>query len=220
VTRRLLGIALALTALGGCRSKADQDRDAFTRGLDAYLAKRGVLCIGRQRWPVDVPEGAASRADAVQLPVLERLGLVTSTVLAERRNGVTTPFRLRRYRLTAAGRTHYVDRETREPASPDDPSAATRADLCVVELKLGQIKTREVQPPAATVSYTYAATAPPFTQDAGFRHAFPVVARLLAGTGSAELVEGFTLTPSGWTANELLPSQTPAGASAPQASAP
>jgi hypothetical protein len=47
---------------------------------------------------------------------------------------------------------------------------------------------------------------------------FPAVARLLAGDGKAELVEGFTLAPGGWIANELLP-RAPA-ATGTQAAAP
>jgi hypothetical protein len=69
------------------------------------------------------------------------------------------------------------------------------------------------------VSYTYTVDAPTWTADAGFQRVFPAVARVLRGAGTAQLVEGFTLTPDGWAANELLP---PAAArpTAPQASAP
>lgn len=70
----------------------------------------------------------------------------------------------------------------------------------------------------ALVSYTYHAAAPAVARDPRLGRAFPAVARLLAGDGKAELVEGFTLTSSGWTANELL--QRQAGATGAQAVAP
>ncbi|HEY2731148.1 MAG TPA: hypothetical protein VGK52_14495 [Polyangia bacterium] len=224
-TNRWKGVLLAaalLVSAGACRSKTDASRADFTRGVRAYLEQRGDLCVGRPRWPVDVAEraGSESAQDAAQLPVLERLGLVASTVLAERRGGVATPFELRRYRLTAAGRKHYIDRETRLPTPPDEPGDAARADFCVVRLELGRVESWDVQqgaPPTALVSYTYRADAPSWTRDAGFQKVFPAVARLLAGAGTAHLVEGFTLTPDGWTANDLLPkaSGRPAQAAAP-----
>jgi hypothetical protein len=204
--RLLLAIAL-LTAAAGCREKRDAAREDFTRGVRAYLERRGDLCVGRPSWPIDVPVDARLGPDLTQLPALERLGLVTSSVIAERREGVATPFEARRYRLTAAGRARYLDRETRLPASPEDPRAAERSDFCPLALTLAQVTKGEVQQGGATalVSYTYAVEAPPWTRDAGFQKAFPAVARVVAGAGRAELVEGFTLTAAGWMANELLP---------------
>ncbi len=68
----------------------------------------------------------------------------------------------------------------------------------------------------ALVSYTYHVEAPPVARDPRLARVFPAVARVLGGAEHAELVEGFTLTPAGWTANELLP----AGAAGAQAVAP
>jgi hypothetical protein len=235
---RLAAACALLAAASGCRTRtaapADGGRAAsaadFTRAVETYLAQRGDLCVGRPSWPIDVSEGARTGPDAVQLPVLERLGLVTSSLIAERRDGVATPFSVRRYRLTSAGRARYLDRQTRQPALPDGPQAPAHADFCVLELTLGKVTKWQVQPsatPTALVSYTYGVRAPAWARDPGFARVFPAVARLIAGAGSAELVEGFTLTPAGWTANELLPkepapSSAPSSArsSAPQAAAP
>jgi hypothetical protein len=194
----------------------------FTRGVQEYLDRRGDLCVGRPRWPIDVPEGARSGPDAVQLPVLERLGVVTSTVLAERRDGVATPFNVRRYRLTTTGRAHYIDRQTRLPASLEDPRADEHADFCVLKLALDKVTKWQVQAggaEAALVSYTYRVDAPPWVRDPSFQKVFPAVTRLVAGERGAELVEGFTRTPDGWTANELLP-RSGTAPSQPQAAAP
>ncbi|HVU51287.1 MAG TPA: hypothetical protein VHL80_11405 [Polyangia bacterium] len=215
-------LAALAAAASGCRARRAAERtpapaataDTFTRAVQAYLDRRGDLCVGRPTWPIDVPEGARLGPDVVQLPVLERLGVVTSTVLPERRAGVATPFNLRRYRLTAEGRKRYIDRETRLPVAPEDPPAGARADFCVLSLALGKVTRWEVQPgatPTATVSYTYTVDAPAWVRDPGFQRVFPAVARLVAGAGTAELVEGFTLAPAGWTANELLPGTTVPG---------
>jgi len=224
--KQLFLLACALTVAAACRakveSKIDPTRAAFERGLQAYLARRGNLCVGRPRWPIDVPAGTEGTADTVQLPVLEQLGLVTSTVIQVRVGGTATPFQARRYRLTSAGRRLYLDRDTGQPTAPDDARAPERADLCFATLTLDQVARWEIQKegPATTalVSYTYHADAPAVARDPRLGRVFPAVARLLAGDGKAELVEGFTLTSSGWTANELL--QRGAGATGAQAVAP
>jgi hypothetical protein len=224
-------MALVGIALGGCRARTPaggaavqpaEDAATFTRAVAGYLERRGDLCLSRPVWPIDVPEGAAEGPDAVQLPELERLGVVTSTLVDERQGGVATPFRVRRYRLTAEGRKHYLDRDTRQPAALEDGRASAHADFCVVAVELGKVTRWDVQRGGASrtalVSYTYGVDAPAWTRDARFQRVFPAVARLIVGAGSAELVEGFTLTPAGWTPNELLPPL--GGASAPQAAAP
>jgi hypothetical protein len=220
--KRLLLLACGLAVAAACRTKSDPTRAAFERGLQAYLARRGDLCVGRPRWPVDVPAGAEGTADAVQLPVLEQLGLVKSAVINVRVDGAATPFQARRYRLTSAGHQLYLDRDTRLPAAPDDTRAPERADLCFAKLTLDKVTRWEIQKegpaPTALVSYTYHADAPAVARDPRFASVFPAVARVLAGDGKAELVEGFTLTSSGWTANELLPRA--AGATGAQAVAP
>jgi hypothetical protein len=224
--KRLFLLACALTVAVACRakieSKIDPTRAAFERGLEAYLARRGDLCVGRPRWPIDVPVDAQGTADAIQLPVLEQVGLAKSTIIEQRVDGAATPFHARRYRLTSAGYRVYLDRDTGQPASPEDARAPERADLCFARVTLDKVTRWELQKegpvPTALVSYTYHAAAPAVARDPRFAHAFPAVARLLAGDGKAELVEGFTLTSSGWTANELL--QRQAGATGAQAVAP
>lgn len=207
-TRNVGGVLLVTAlALGACRSRTDASRANFRRGMEAYLRQRGDLCVGRPSWPIDVPEADSGvrASDALQLPVLERLGLATSTVLPVRVDGRETPFRVRRFRLTAAGREHYIDRRTRAPVSPDD--SAGRADFCVARLGLRDVESWDLQlhggAPAAVVSYTYTVEAPAWTRDPGFQRTFPAVARVLRGAGTAKLVEGFTLTADGWTATEL-----------------
>src|SRR5215510_5380709 len=106
--KRLLLLACGLTLAAGCRAKTDPTRAAFESGMQAYLARRGDLCVGRPRWPIDVPVDAVGIADAIQLPVLEQLGLVTSTIIEVRVDGAATPFHARRYRLTSAGYSLYL----------------------------------------------------------------------------------------------------------------
>jgi hypothetical protein len=223
-TTRMTALLLLAAASGACRSKVEPTREDFTRGMQAYLGQRGDLCIGRPSWPIDIAEGTNLGSDALQLPVLERLGLVTSAMLPVRVGGEATPFNARRYRLTAAGRERYLDRATRRPLAPDEPGAAQHADFCVAKLALDRVESWEVQPAAAPtsamVSYTYTVDAPPWAADPGFQKVFPAVSRVLRGAGTAQLVEGFSLRPEGWTANELVPKADAAPHAAPQAAAP
>ena len=135
-TRRgstLVTLALLAAGAGGCRAKGEGRGPRLARprrppptspaGCRPTSSGAATCASAGRAGPSTCPRARASAADAVQLPVLERLGLVTSTVLAERRAGVATPFNMRRYRLTAEGRKHYIDRETRLPVAPDDPHA-------------------------------------------------------------------------------------------------
>lgn len=187
-----------------CSKKTDANRDNFTRGVTDYLDRRGDLCIGRSAWPIDIDEheSPTQSRDALQLPVLERLGLVESTKVTLDSMGMVDA---RRYRLTARGRQFYLDRQTRRPASDPHPSA----DFCVVRISLDHVARWELTPDkrGAEVAYTYRVDAPDWARDPEFQRVFPAVARVLGGAGGAELKEGFTLTSSGWVANELLPGE-------------
>jgi hypothetical protein len=209
--KNLLWLPIVLLA-SGCARKNDSAR-AFTDGMKAYLAKRGDLCIGRSAWPVDVDahETTAQSRDVVQLPVLDKLGLVESSRVTVDSMGMVDA---KRYRLTARGRAFYLDRATRRPAA--EPGEG--ADFCVARISLDKVVrwvVSERDAGSAEVAYTYLVDAPDWARDPDFLRAFPAVARVLGGARHAELTEGFTLTKDGWIANELLPT-APAVAARPK----
>src|ERR1700748_2285504 len=55
----------------------------LTQAVKAFLADHGDLCMAKYSWPRDVIPGSdkTDPNDAVQLPVLERLGLVQSVAI-------------------------------------------------------------------------------------------------------------------------------------------
>jgi hypothetical protein len=206
-------MAIGLLTVGACVKEKKVVGDAagapFVDGLTAYLQQRGTLCLDYPRWPVDVTahDRAIGSREARQLPVLETLGLASSEPLAasasDGQPGQPPPVTSgKRYLLTGAGRALYIVRET-------------RTDLCPVTLTLNKVISARVQPPTegapehATVAYTYDVTAPAWARDARFAQAFPAIGRLINGAGYAQLVEGFTRTGAGWTANELVPAAPP-----------
>ena len=186
-------------------------REGFRDGLEEYLHRRGDLCVDRPGWPIDVTELDRSQGsrDARQLPVLARLGVVEGREVSVRSKDAPrdAPTKVTRYQLTELGRRSYIDRRTRKPVDPNDEDA--QPDFCVARLSLADVVSWELKPDdkaptSATVSYTYDVDASAWMRDPEAGRVFPAVARVLAGARKATLTEGFTLTPAGWVANELV----------------
>jgi hypothetical protein len=210
-TRSSLLLAVSALCLSACHKKPSVDlklatQGTFTRGMVAYLAAHGELCLGKEL-PLDVTarEEQLRSRNAVQMPALEHLGLVTSS---ETMGQITTEdgplaVPVTRFELTDSGRQYYRTR----------PSAAEgekpHGDLCVARLSLDKVVSWEMPSgkagTSATVSYTYHVQAAPWTRVPEIKAVFPAVDRVIAGASSALLKEGFTLTNDGWVANELLP---------------
>ena len=214
----LFGLLLSST-LAGCGDKRAPTAANFARGLRDYLRVRGDLCLGlsEDQWPIDVWPGSAAVHDrnALQLPVLQKLGLVAASDAVVDKATVTGVSRVpvRRYRLTDAGRTALVKR----PGLAGGPGVV---DLCAAKLSLDKVASWELtghggDQRGALVHYTYNVEAAPWTRDPDARRVFPMVDRVIRGAGSAQLEEGFTLTANGWVANELVPAATPAVARGP-----
>jgi hypothetical protein len=211
-TRGSLLIVTGLAMLlGACRAKHPFDpraatRENFTRAMLAYLAARGELCLGKE-FPLDVTEREFQlRArNAVQMPVLEHLGLVTSRAATGQittEDGVLS-VPVTRFELTQKGRQSYRT----EPAL----GKHGHGDLCVANLSLDKVVSWEVNDRDsrnAVVSYTYHVDAAPWASVAEVKAVFPAVDRVVAGAGKALLEEGFTLTNDGWVVNELVPPES------------
>jgi len=212
---QLLFLLTALFA-PACSNAHEPNFENFTRGMNVYLEKRGALCLGKNSWPLVVSdrEAAAGQRDGLQMPVLERLGLVSSsavTVESQTEDGVVTEPG-RSYQLTDAGRRYYVVQ--RSPAR--DGAARQQGDFCPVKLSLDNIARFELDAEAAraehaVVSYRYRVSAPDWMKDAEAQRVFPAVAQVIAGASKAELKEGFTKTAAGWIANDVV-AENPAAA--------
>jgi hypothetical protein len=198
--QRLLALFWIACAVAACEKKSEANLANFTKGMTAYLERRGDLCLGKNTWPIDVSESeaAAGTRDALQMPVLEKLGLVASSdATAERKteDGAIT-VRVKRYQLTDAGKRNFLTRDR-------------QGDFCAAKLSLDRVVRWETvhgpRPrPEVVVSYTYKVDAPAWTRDPEVAKVFPAVDRVVRGAGTDELKEGFTLTGKGWVANELL----------------
>lgn len=204
-----LGACALALALGAC-SATDAPSDAvFTTAMNGYLARRGDLCLAKNRWPIDVTQHEidVGGRNARQMPVLERLGLVSSSVaeVDVDDEGTAHHMKVRRFALTEAGRKYYVSRDAGDGTGPKAPSG----DFCAAHLSLDRVVGWRLDQPAeghvqrALVTYTYKIDPAPWTADAEVQRVFPVVAGVLHGAGSAQLQESFLKTKDGWVAADL-----------------
>ena len=206
----------ALLMLGACSPNAQELNQAnVAKAVNDYLAVRGNLCLAKSAWPIDVAEaeGQSGSRNALQMPALEKLGLVAGAdANADKtdENGVKTTLKVRRYNLTEAGRKYYLARAPHKYPTGNRFAEADH-DFCAAKLTLDTVVGWESvshpdQPggPAETVvTYTYKIAPAPWTDDAGVRAAFPMVDTIIRGAGGLQLKETFVLTGGGWEAKDL-----------------
>lgn len=185
----------------------DPDPQQLSVALTRYLAQRGDFCLGKYDWPIDVaPSDVGHTRDAVQMPVLEKLGLVESVAAtATRKVGETeVTVEVSRYSLTDAGRKYFLEHDI-PSASPVGTTVTRRGDLCAGKISLGRIVKWE--PPAAanvdkaievTISYTYKFEAALWARDPEIGKVFPMIGRLLKGEGTMPLQQRMRLSDGGW----------------------
>ncbi|MGB7596394.1 MAG: hypothetical protein WBM09_02400 [Gallionella sp.] len=199
---------LCLFALGACTPSAS--RENFTKGVNDYLAKRGNLCLAKYDWPIDVApeEFEIGSRNALQMPVLQKLGLVSvSDISVKTMAGKKTVItKIKRYQLTDNGKKFYLVRDS-STIAPNGGKIEHRGDFCVAKLSLDKIVAWDK--PAnvngreeTTVSYTYTVDAAPWLQDADAKRVFPMVDRVVQGARVAQLKERFVLSKDGWVAKD------------------
>jgi hypothetical protein len=202
------GVAGALMWTSGAlrAGTAQPSESELTRAVAHYLSDHGDLCVGKFTWPrvVTQQDQLTHTNDAVQLPVLERLGLVESTEIAApvaadattnaavlgSQSGSTaaTAETARRYSLTAKGRRFYLQKKRTTLGVHDQPVEHDQ-DLCVARLKLDRVV--KWSPPEqvhghseTVVRYTYHVKSADWMADPEARKVFPVVDRIIRGAGN------------------------------------
>lgn len=198
-----MSIALAglICAVGMAQAKIapPPSEPVLATAVKRYLGDHGDLCLAKFTWPRDVTEAdrQAGSKDAVQLPVLERLGLVESADVSPAMNPAGTQAAAgsdpaaqttKRYSLTAKGRQFYLRKKTTilnvhgQPVERD-------ADFCVAHLTLDKVV--KWTPPEGAhghletlVSFTYRIKSADWMADPEARKVFPVVDRIIRGDGN------------------------------------
>jgi len=209
----ILSIA-ALALLAGCgHSRRELNQANLTQAMNDYMAKRGDLCLAKSSWPVFVTEAEskAGSRNALQMPVLERLGLVSgldaTVALAGVDGAAPAPAHARRYDLTPQGRKYYLARPGHKTPTGNRFADAGH-DFCAARLSLDKVVGWEPSTTAgagkqALVTYTYKVDPAPWTADAALRAVFPMVDTVIRGAGTMQLKEPVVLGANGWEARDL-----------------
>jgi hypothetical protein len=206
VTKSSVWMTAAVCLVGGvAQAGAGPSQSAMSQAVNKYLHEHGDLCVGKSNWPRTVTERdrQAGSNDALQMPVLERLGLVESVEVPVQvtNAGVeaaagsapgAAPDAVgpaRRYSLTAKGRQFYVQKKVTVLGAHDRP-VERDADFCVARLSLDKVVKWSLPEEAhghveTTVSYTYKIKPAEWMVDPEARKVFPVVDRIIRGEGKA-----------------------------------
>ncbi len=209
-------LALALLA-ATCAAHADvpsANRANLSAALKEFLAQRGEICLAKYDWPIDVSarDRAKRTRDSLQLPVLEREGLVRSRegyVVYKTEGQEAEQVPTRRYELTEQGRRFYRSREiVLHPRGGAE--VVHHGDLCAGRLELDMIvkitepQAAPGQTPTASAEYLYRFTPEPWVKSAPVRAVFPMVDTLLQGQGRMPMTQHFHFDGQRWVADAQL----------------
>jgi hypothetical protein len=207
-TRIVFISAWCIGADAAFAAPAQPNRTAVTIALRDYLAKQGNFCLGKFDWPIDVSERdfQLGTRDAVQMPVLEKLGLVVSSEASviRRIDDGEEAVAVRRYALTKSGETYYLKREIVR-TNLDGQRIVYRGDFCAAKLSLNRLvkwddPTKVGGYEETTAKYTYSITSASWTRDEEIRKVFPMLDRLIRGEGTLQLQQRFRLVGKSWVA--------------------
>jgi hypothetical protein len=206
-----LTLLSALVLAGHAKAEsAPLTQKALRPAIENYLKEKGNFCLNKYDWPIEVRDSDRPNRtrDAIQMPALEKVGLVTAS---RGDPGLT------RYELTEEGRKYYRTQKI-VMHRPGDQSVEHSGDLCAAKLVLDQVVSWEApreanaaQSGAAPqradhgtqliVKYTYkVVSAPDWTRDPQVAKAFPMMRRIFDGAGSQELEQRVTWSGRRWVA--------------------
>jgi hypothetical protein len=199
-------VASAMCMAGAqANTQAPSDKD-LVPAVKAFLADHGDLCLAWYSWPVDLTaaEQQTGMNEAVQLPVLERLGIVQSVEIpasvpkdtaaaaigvsiapVSTQSAPSAP--TKRYSLTARGRQYYLQKK-RTVLNVHSQPEEHDADFCVAHLTLDKVVKWLPPEPVnghleTLVRYTYHIKAADWMADPEAQRVFPVVDRIIRGQG-------------------------------------
>jgi hypothetical protein len=211
-TTSLIASLTGLALLSACGSKTDANEKNFGAALTQYFEKKGDLCLGMTKWPVDVteadqlakkswPGGVADRMAA-----LETLGLVKAE---DAEVGTGAKAKVRRYALTDAAKPFVHEREAVRVVGMGSSEKTKLTDLCWGKKTLdkvvkweGPLKLGDYQ--EASVTYTYKIDQlADWAKKPEFQAAFIGAKEMINAAGSKESRHGVKLTSAGWEAKGL-----------------
>ena len=211
--QQFIPVALAACLLGQAplSHATSISQKALRPAVVKYLQQRGNLCLGKFAWPVDVSnlDTEHNTDNAVQMPVLEKIGLVSSSTerLQTQEESSAPGATVTHYQLTPLGQQFYLPVNS-VTLAPGDKAITHPRDFCAAKLTLDKIVS--LDPPQAvqnrpetTVTYTYRVSAADWTKNPEVLQVFPMLDKIIKGERSLQLKQRFRLTNNSWSAVNL-----------------
>jgi hypothetical protein len=193
-------VTLLAVAAAHANVPAAPSQKSLKPAVRKYLEEKGNFCLGKFEWPIAVSDEDRKTGtnNALQMPVLEKLGLVVAS------DSAGDPS-IKNYSLTEEGQKYYLTKQTITVNSAGQ-RIRHPGDLCPAKLELDKVVAWD--PPSVvdgktqtTVKYTYRiAKVADWTQDPEVRKVFPMIARIIDNAGSQQLMQLFAWSDHGWVA--------------------
>jgi hypothetical protein len=191
---KMLIVLLAATATAAVPSQK-----SLQPAVKKYLREQGDFCLGKFEWPilVSAEDRQGGSRDSLQMPVLEKLGLVT---VADAPQDATVKV----YSLTPEGKKYYVPKTTITVNGAGQRIKHT-GDLCPAKLKLDKVMswndpTMVDGKTQTNVKFTYKiAREAQWARDEDVAKVFPMIPQILHSAGSQQLEQVF-----GWSGREWV----------------
>jgi len=195
--------------LTGCGSKNDANEKDLSEATNAYLVKKGQLCLGlASKWPVDLQD--SDRGQGIvrgsQMAALEKAGLVRSheaeTEITPLSGAPPVKSKVLRYELTDDGKKFYREKEV--PGLIGEKES--RGDICFGQQALDTV-VRTEGPIAVgdkkemTLYYTYKIeNLADWAKSPDVQNVFPGIVSTINGAGKTTFNQNLILTDHGWEA--------------------
>ena len=193
-------VTLLAVAAAHANVPAAPSQKSLKPAVRKYLEEKGNFCLGKFEWPIAVSDDdrKAGTNNALQMPVLEKLGLVA---VSDSPGDPT----IKNYSLTEEGQKYYLTKQTITVNSAGQ-RIRHPGDLCPAKLQLDKVVAWD--PPSVvegktqtTVKFTYRiAKAAEWTQDPDVRKVFPMIAKIIDSAGSQQLMQLFVWSGHAWVA--------------------
>jgi len=208
-TNLLFVMVFGTLLLVGCGSKNDANEKNLSDATNAYLVKKGQLCLGiATKWPVDLQDSdrGPGSVKGSEMAALEKIGLVrsqeTETEVTPLSGARPVKVKVLRYELTDDGKKFYQEKEAPGLIGQKE----SRGDICFGQQALDTV-VRTEGPVAVgdkkemTLYYTYKIeNLADWAKSPDVQNTFPGIVSTINGAGKTTLNQNLILTDHGWEA--------------------